>query len=108
MKNETMDFTVELTDYGRSYAIYAYTVNRKSGQLSVGQPVTFSPLDENVKAQETMLIPHERAQRLMDELWKAGVRPSDIGTPGHLAAVQYHLEDMRKLIFVSRNMDQVK
>jgi hypothetical protein len=36
---------------------------------------------------------------LMDSLWALGIRPSDIGTPGHLAATQKHLEDMRKLAF---------
>lgn len=49
---------------------------------------------------DPMLIVEDKAslQSLMDELWKEGVRPSDIGTPGHLAATQAHLSDMRKLV----------
>jgi hypothetical protein len=42
-------------------------------------------------------------QSLMDELWKLGVRPSDIGTAGHLAATQAHLSDMRAI--VSKQLD---
>lgn len=37
-------------------------------------------------------------QTLMDGLWNAGIRPSDIGTPGHLAATKEHLNDFRKLV----------
>lgn len=38
-------------------------------------------------------------QSLMDALWQIGIRPSDIGTPGHLAATTKHLEDMRAIAF---------
>lgn len=35
-------------------------------------------------------------QRLIDELWRSGLRPSDeIGYPGELAATNRHLKDMR-------------
>lgn len=37
-------------------------------------------------------------QNLMDELWNIGIRPAEIGTPGHLAATQGHLADMRALV----------
>ena len=35
---------------------------------------------------------------LMDQLWALGIRPSDIGTPGHLAATQAHLADFRAIV----------
>ncbi len=42
---------------------------------------------------------HE-AQMLMDTLWDCGIRPSEgSGSAGALAAVQKHLEDMRKIAF---------
>ncbi len=37
-------------------------------------------------------------QSLMDEMWREGIRPSDIGTAGHLAATQEHLKDMRAIV----------
>lgn len=39
-------------------------------------------------------------QQLMDDLWMCGYRPSEgTGSAGQLSAVEYHLEDMRKLVF---------
>lgn len=35
---------------------------------------------------------------MMDELWREGFRPKDIGTAGHLAATQEHLKDMRAIV----------
>lgn len=44
-----------------------------------------------------------QAQELIDSLWQCGIRPSEgTGSAGQLAAVQYHLEDMRKLVFKSK------
>lgn len=40
----------------------------------------------------------EAFQSLMDELWREGFRPKDIGTAGHLAATQAHLADVRALV----------
>lgn len=42
----------------------------------------------------------EEAQRLIDQLWEAGVRPSNtVGSVGQLAAVQAHLDDMKRIAF---------
>jgi hypothetical protein len=36
----------------------------------------------------------------MDELWHAGIRPTEgAGSAGAMAATQRHLEDMRTLVF---------
>lgn len=43
-------------------------------------------------------------QQLMDELWRAGLRPSEgTGSAGSLKATQDHLADMRKLVFEGRS-----
>lgn len=40
------------------------------------------------------------AQQLMDDLWRCGLRPTEgKGSAGQLTATEYHLEDMRKLVF---------
>ena len=40
------------------------------------------------------------AQILMDDLWSAGLRPTEgSGSAGSLAATQKHLEDMRTIAF---------
>jgi NAD(P)H-hydrate repair Nnr-like enzyme with NAD(P)H-hydrate dehydratase domain len=41
-----------------------------------------------------------QAQKLMDELWSVGVRPTTgKSSDGQLEAVQAHLKDMQKLVF---------
>lgn len=48
----------------------------------------------------TFKLSYDAAQQLMDDLWQAGLRPSEgSGSAGALAATQKHLEDMRKLVF---------
>jgi hypothetical protein len=45
-------------------------------------------------------IRYEVAQRLMDDLWNCGLRPTEgTGSAGSLKATQTHLEDMRKIAF---------
>lgn len=40
------------------------------------------------------------AQRLMDELWSCGIRPTEgRGSAGSLAATERHLDDMRRIAF---------
>jgi hypothetical protein len=44
----------------------------------------------------------DAAQALMDDLWQAGLRPTEgTGSAGALRAVERHLEDMRTLVFKS-------
>lgn len=44
------------------------------------------------------LLP-QATQKLMDDLWDAGFRPSEgTGSAGCLAATQKHLTDMRKIV----------
>jgi hypothetical protein len=72
----------------------------QSGRFAVAQPLTFVDHDPGrVIADPTMRIDSESARQLMDELWRCGVRPTQVGTAGHLSALQAHLDDMRKLVF---------
>ena len=40
----------------------------------------------------------ESAVGLMDSLWAAGVRPTQIGTAGHVQAQAEHIEDLRMVV----------
>lgn len=45
-------------------------------------------------------ITEKAAQELVNSLWECGIRPAAAkGSAGQLSAVQYHLEDMRKIAF---------
>jgi len=49
----------------------------------------------------------DAAQTLMDDLWNAGLRPTEgTGSAGALRAVERHLEDMRTLVFKSNTGNQ--
>jgi hypothetical protein len=59
--------------------------------------------EDAVSPSPLLTLRTEEAQQLMDELWNAGLRPSEgSGSAGSLAATQRHLEDMRALVFKSR------
>lgn len=48
----------------------------------------------------TMRLRPDEAQQFMDELWRAGIRPTEgAGSVGQLGATEKHLEDMRRLVF---------
>ena len=49
----------------------------------------------------TFEMTDQEAQVVMDDLWAAGYRPTEgAGSAGALKATEYHLEDMRKLVFM--------
>lgn len=55
---------------------------------------TFAPRDSGLRLSES------DAQQLMDELWRAGVRPRNgSGALAHVEATHAHLEDLRRLVF---------
>ena len=56
--------------------------------------------DPSREMKPSFTLPITEAQKLMDDLWDCGLRPSEgTGSAGALAATQKHLEDMRKLVF---------
>jgi hypothetical protein len=66
----------------------------------VGKQVDFNQVEDGSYVEPTMTLHIDAAQRLMDELWNCGLRPSEgSGSAGQLAAVQKHLEDMKTLAF---------
>lgn len=57
-------------------------------------------MEEGLAPDPAFNIPVEAAQLLMDDLWMAGIRPTEgSGSAGSLAATQRHLEDMRTIAF---------
>lgn len=55
---------------------------------------------EGLIYEPTFSLGPNQAQMLMDDLWAAGVRPTEgTGSAGSLKATEKHLEDMRKIAF---------
>lgn len=55
----------------------------------------------------SFVLDYAAAQVLMDDLWTSGLRPTEgKGSAGAMKAVQYHLEDMRKIAFAKINIKE--
>ncbi len=63
-------------------------------------PVTVGWTTPSVSPDPVFRLETEKAQELMDSLWRCGIRPTEgRGSAGQLAAVERHLLDMRTLTF---------
>lgn len=72
-------------------------------RLAIAKPVMFEQVELGAYIDPCLRLPFDAAQKLMDELWHAGVRPAQtIGTVGQTDAIKYHLEDMRRLVFKNK------
>lgn len=68
--------------------------------LAIAKPLVFEAKEPFSYYEPCMHLDITSAQRLMDELWNCGLRPSEgSGSAGQLAAVQKHLDDFRTLAF---------
>ena len=72
---------------------------RNDGLTAVLRPGIFETIAEGEYVGEPSLhMQDEEAQRLMDELWHCGLRPSEgTGSAGSLAATERHLADMQRI-----------
>ena len=94
-----MEFHVQKNFVGRCWDLYALLED--NGKLFEATTLNMEPHEElaGVGKPPLLSLTEFEATQLMDQLWNAGVRPSQEGTMGQLAATKYHLEDMRKLVF---------
>lgn len=65
-----------------------------------GVSVTMETQEQGTVVEPTLRIGMDEAQTLMDDLWRAGLRPTEgTGSAGSLRATEKHLEDMREIVF---------
>lgn len=72
-------------------------IEGSDGTLRVAQAVTFQECQRDAASFDApaIFLSSEDAQRLADELWNVGIRPSSgVGSVGQLGATQKHLEEM--------------
>lgn len=77
-----------------------------AGVFQVAQPLVMKDSAPAIIVDPFVELPMAMAQQLMDELWNAGVRPTEQGSAGQLAATERHLADMRQLAFHALKVDQ--
>lgn len=99
----------------RNRGVSVFIEEIRNNECWVAEPITLRKItdDELFKTDDAppLSLKMPAAQKLMDDLWDCGLRPSEgSGSAGQLAAVQKHLEDMRKLLskvpLVERNKNE--
>lgn len=71
------------------------------------EDIVFKPAPPGTIIRPAFELDKGQCQELMDSLWNNGIRPSDgVASTGQIGAmqnqiesIQYHLEDMRRLVF---------
>lgn len=72
------------------------------GNIQVAKPLEFETTQRGLIKEPMVRLEKNEAQQLFDLLWQEGYRPKDgTGNGGHIEAIKYHLEDMRKLALKS-------
>ena len=65
-----------------------------------GVNVRMERKEEGIMLDPTVKLSVTAAQTLIDDLWQAGLRPTEgSGSAGSLRATENHLQDMRKIAF---------
>ena len=78
--------------------LFAYQSDGNTGYSATKLELVQKPRGEEV--QPFLRIENHEAQKLMDDLWDCGIRPSEgTGSAGSLKATQRHLEDMKTVAF---------
>jgi hypothetical protein len=89
----------ELTFDPDSICLYAWRKDRKAA-ASVAQPMELKRHVEGERLEPFLSLGSHEAQKLMDELWDCGLRPSEgAGSAGAMRATEKHLEDMKIIAF---------
>lgn len=74
-----------------------------TGNGQYAENLVMRTMEDGMRMEPTCSLSRTMAQVLMDDLWNAGLRPTEgTGSAGSLAATQRHLEDMRTLVFNKR------
>lgn len=101
----TKHFFIERRPWDFDLGLYL-TIRNGDGNRGIALPLQIKMLtdEETMDAANTAMpmvsLRKDEAQQLMDELWRAGLRPSEgSGSAGSLAATERHLADMRALVF---------
>lgn len=83
--------------WSNEIAIHIGTRSPEGGPIHVLRPGVFQEArDGELRGAPALRLELKDAQRLMDELWNCGLRPSEgSGSAGSLAATQKHLADMQ-------------
>ena len=88
--------------------LYGVVDKNYTGQdkISVVKACVIEDIDRHLVMERFSYLSKEAAQRLMNDLWRTGVRPSQqFGTEGSITLMKDHLSDMRKIVASKLNVE---
>ena len=81
-------------------------ITLQDGANHFAKNIVFEQIEDNAYIRPSLEIGIPAAQELMDDLWQAGLRPSEgTGSAGSLKATENHLKDMRKILFKQLDLE---
>jgi hypothetical protein len=104
--NELNDFKIRLQrgHWGSGYDVILAKPNSEN-HISIVSNVEIESVGVDRIIDPLLSLTKNNAQLLMDDLWEAGIRPTEgTGSAGALKATQDHLTDMRKIVFSQLKM----
>ncbi len=100
IENKVWRYGYDIYMRGRNYHL---SHDKKDRYIVTGFTIEKHTIDEDgIIPSPSFTLSIKSAQSLMDELWAAGVRPSEKNLPSANTtdAIGKHLEDMRKIAFM--------
>lgn len=87
-----------LTNYDIAIGLVVLERNREGDITHFGQPIAMVPV-EGQRIEPCVEFDPKKgaAQTLMDDLWRCGVRPTEYGSSGQIAAIEAHLKTVREI-----------
>jgi len=77
------------------YSVYAGDGDKVFTSLAIST----EPMEEGTAYGPCTILTDEQAQKLLQALWEAGLRPNNgESSLAHVEAMKYHLEDLRRLV----------
>lgn len=89
-----------------AHSVEIAAFGRVMGGATKVATVQWEEIADNAEMKPLLSISMEQAQVLMDDLWNAGVRPTEgAGSAGAMRAAERHIADLRAVAFKSLGID---
>jgi hypothetical protein len=93
-----LDFHVQRDPSMRGVRLYVTQRDPRTGDVSTVRPLVVEKVPDGEMIPTAACITYEAADRLIDQLWKEGFRPTDIkDDSGQIEAMKEHIKDLRRI-----------
>jgi hypothetical protein len=91
--------------YGLGFSLRLFSVDQAKQKAYAVKDLELDEIEDGFLMPPIASIQPQEVQQLMDELWVAGLRPSEgVASTGQLEAMNAHVNDMRTIAFKLLNI----